>query len=139
MAFSDLAARRPSLSGLVPCSILLQGEKELDCKTQLGPSLACQPKAPTSECLFPSLAITFEPMVRFGSNFARNIIFEFHCHLKGKVEALESKGREIMPILDNLSCSIFLLFRLQISQLVSISFAFDFRAYVAFICFILTV
>ena len=31
------------------------------------------------------MAITFEPMVRFGPNFARINIFQFHCHLKGKV------------------------------------------------------
>ena len=68
-------------------------------------------------------------MVRFGSNFARNIIFEFHCHLKGKVEALESKGREIMPILDNkVDQFSSLVFRLQMSQLVSISIASDLRA-----------
>ena len=31
------------------------------------------------------LAIIVDPLVRFGSNFARIIIFQFHCHLKGKV------------------------------------------------------
>ena len=30
-------------------------KKELDREIQLGPSLACQPNAPTSECLLPSL------------------------------------------------------------------------------------
>ena len=39
---------------MVPCVIQLQGKKELGCRIQLGPSLACQPKAPTSECLLPS-------------------------------------------------------------------------------------
>ena len=43
------------------------------------------------------MAITFEPMVRFGPNFARINIFQFHCHFKGKVQALKSKARKIMP------------------------------------------
>ena len=46
------------------------------------------------------LALTLEPMVRFGPNFARIIIFEFHCHLKGKVLAIKSKAKEIMTIWD---------------------------------------
>ena len=41
---------------LVPSGIHLQEEKELGSEYQLGPSLACQPKTPTSECLFPSLS-----------------------------------------------------------------------------------
>ena len=42
------------------------------------------------------MAITFEPMVRFGPNFARIIIFTFHGHLKGKVKALKLKAKELM-------------------------------------------
>ena len=42
------------LAGLIPCCFLLLWRKELDREDQLGPSLACQPKAPTSECLLPS-------------------------------------------------------------------------------------
>ena len=33
-------------------------DQELDCEVQLGPSLACPPKAPTSECLLPSSSVT---------------------------------------------------------------------------------
>ena len=46
------------------------------------------------------LAITFDGIVRFGSNFARIVIFQFHCHLKGKVEALKPKANDIMTIFD---------------------------------------
>ena len=45
------------LAGLIPCYFLLLGKKELYSEYQLGPSLACQPKAPTSECLLPSFSI----------------------------------------------------------------------------------
>ena len=40
-------------------------------------------KIPTLEGVA-KMAITFDPMVRFGPNFARIIIFQFHGHLKGK-------------------------------------------------------
>ena len=53
------------MAGLVPCSIQLEGKKELDSEIQLGPSLACQPKAPTSECLLPSF--NFKMMPKKGS------------------------------------------------------------------------
>ena len=53
-----------------------------------------------SACFDYFLGITFEPMVRFGSNFARIIIFQFHCHLKGKAEAVKSKDEDIMPSWD---------------------------------------
>ena len=46
------------------------------------------------------MAVSFEPMVRFGSNFARIIIFQFYCHLKGKAEAVKSKDEDIMPSWD---------------------------------------
>ena len=42
------------------------------------------------------LPITFEPVVRFRWNFARVIFSSFHCHLKGKVKALESKTKELL-------------------------------------------
>ena len=38
------------------------------------------------------MAITFEPMVKFGPNVARINIFQFHGHLKGKVYGLKSKA-----------------------------------------------
>ena len=38
-------------------------EKELDRESQLGPSLACQPKAPTSECLLPSFFCVVVPTI----------------------------------------------------------------------------
>ena len=46
------------------------------------------------------MAVSFEMMLRFGSNFARIIIFQFYCHLKGKAEAVKSKDEDIMPSWD---------------------------------------
>ena len=43
------------LAGLIPCCFLLPRKKKLDRESQLGPSLACQSTAPTSECLLPRL------------------------------------------------------------------------------------
>ena len=36
--------------------------------------------------------ITFEPVLRFLTNFARVINFQIHCHLKSKVSAPKSKA-----------------------------------------------
>ena len=46
--------RHQAASLYVSC-IFLWRDQELKLEFQLGPSLACQPKAPTSECLLPSL------------------------------------------------------------------------------------
>ena len=61
-----------------------------------GPSVQC-----TRWSLhYSDMVITLEPMVRFGPNFAGFIIFEFHCHLKGKVFAVKSKAKEILTSWD---------------------------------------
>ena len=46
------------------------------------------------------MAVSFEMMLRFGSNFARIIFVQFYCHLKGNAEAVESKDEDIMPSWD---------------------------------------
>ena len=48
-------------------------EKELDREFQLGPSLACQPKAPTSECLLPSIKLLFERKISLCENMYSDV------------------------------------------------------------------